>query len=52
MQQPLLPVTLEEYMPREWFKMVEEEDEEGEAFYSCKMIIVDIDFRERNVEIT
>lgn len=39
-------------MPREWLKMVEEKDEEEEVFYSCLMIIVDFDFRERNVEIT
>lgn len=27
-QQPLVPVSLEEYMPVEWFRMVEEEEEE------------------------
>lgn len=26
--QPLVPITLEEYMPEEWFKMVEEDEEE------------------------
>lgn len=45
----LLP--LQEYMPWEWFRMVEEKNEEEEVIYTCKMIIVDIDFQECIVEI-
>lgn len=38
MQQLEMPVTLKEYMPGEWFKMTEEEEEE--VIYSRRMIIV------------
>lgn len=39
-------------MPGESFKMVEQEDEEEEeVHYSCWMIIIDIDFGERNIKI-
>lgn len=44
-----MPVNLEEYILGEWFEILEEEEE---VVYSCKMIIVDIDFQKRNVEIT
>lgn len=40
-QLPVL-VTLEEYMPGEWFKLVEEEDEE-EVLCFCGIILI-IDF--------
>lgn len=41
-QQLPVPVTLLEYMLGEWFRMVEEEEDE-EVFYSYNMIIVNID---------
>lgn len=50
-QQPPVFLTLEEYMPREWFRMVEEEEKE-EVLYSCRMVIINIDFQERNIKIT
>lgn len=40
-QQPAVPLTLEEYMPREWFEIVEEKEkkeEEEEVLFSCRMI--------------
>lgn len=40
-QQPSVPITLEEYMLEEWFKTMEEEEEE-EITCSCKMVILDI----------
>lgn len=34
-QQPSTPITLEEYVPGEWFEIVEEEEEdEEEVLYS------------------
>lgn len=54
-QQPAVPLTLEEYMPREWFEIVEEKEkkeEEEEVLFSCRMIIVDIDFQNRRIGIT
>lgn len=42
-QQPPVQVTLEECMPADWFRMVEEKEEE-EVLYCYLMIIVDIDF--------
>lgn len=50
MQQPPVPFTLEEYLLGEWLKVVEEEEDE-EVLYSCRTIIVEIDFQERSVEI-
>lgn len=50
-QQPLVPVALEEYMPGGLFRMVKEEKDEDEVLYSCRVIVVDIEFQERNVEI-
>lgn len=50
--QPAVPITLEEYMLGEWFRMVEEEDEVEEVFYSYRKITVDIKFQERSVKIT
>lgn len=37
-------------MSRQWFKMVETEEEE-EVLYSCRMIIMDMDFQELSIEI-
>lgn len=44
-RQPPVPVILEDYI-RELLKMVEDEEEE-EVFYSCRMIIIDVGFKER-----
>lgn len=52
MQQLQVPIILEEYMLGEWLRIVEEEDEEEEVIYSCRMVIVDIMFQEHNVKIT
>lgn len=38
-------------MPEEWFRMVDEEDKEEKVLYSCRVIVVDIHFLERTVEI-
>lgn len=43
---------MEEYMPGEWFETREEEEKEEEFLYSCRMIIVDIEFWECNIEMT
>lgn len=52
-QQPPAPITLEEYIPREWFEIPEEDEEdEEEVLYSCRMITVDIDLQERSANIT
>lgn len=45
MQQLLVLVILLEYMPGKWFRIVEEEDDEEEGFYSYNVIIVNIDSR-------
>lgn len=50
MQWRPVPITIVEYMPEEWFIMVEEEDGE-EVLYSYQMITVDIDFLELNDEL-
>lgn len=50
-QQSPLPVTLEEYIPFEWFRIVEEDDQEEEVLYSCKMTIIHMDFQESRVEL-
>lgn len=50
-QQRLVPVALEEYMLREWFKTVEEEEDKEEVLYFCKTIVIDIDFQEHNIHI-
>lgn len=47
-EQPSLPVSLKKYMHAEWFKTVEEEEDEEEVLYSYRMVIVDIDFQERS----
>lgn len=47
-QQPPVPLTLKEYMSGEWFRMVEEKEEEEVL---GRMIIVDVDFQGRDIEI-
>lgn len=44
MQILLATVTLVEYMPQVWFRMVEEEEDKEEALYSCNETVLDIDF--------
>lgn len=33
-----VPIMLEEYMPKEWLRMVEENEDEEEAVNSCNVI--------------
>lgn len=42
-------VTLEEYMLQEWVKMVDEEENKEKFIYTCKVIVISIDFQERSV---
>lgn len=46
-------MTLEDYILEDWFEFIEEEEEEEEeVLYFCRMIVVDIDFQVRSIEIT
>lgn len=46
-QNPPAPLTLEEYMPQEWLG----DEDEREVHFLCNMIVVNIDFQERNIQI-
>lgn len=38
-------VTLEEYITQEWFRMVEEDEDEEEELYPWNVIVVDMECR-------
>lgn len=44
MQQSSIPITTEEYILREWFRMVKEEEDGEEVLYSGKMVVICIDY--------
>lgn len=44
LQQPPAPVTLEEYMPRQWFRMVERRGR-GRSPQLYRMIIINVDYK-------
>lgn len=44
-----IPVTLEEYIPQECFKIVEEDDDGNKILFCYNMILVEIDFWGRSI---